>query len=116
MTHERAYEILGLDLDASLDDAQKAYRDLVKVYHPDKNPATNAAVMFRLIQEAWEYIQKTAEYSNSEIDSERTKDETQQKHDKVHNHQEAEKEARKYRKSGPYWNDEQFERDQAEAA
>lgn len=72
MTHERAYEILGLDTNAALGDAKTAYRELVKVYHPDKNLAPNAAVMFRLIKDAWEYIQNTSEYKNSGINSKRT--------------------------------------------
>lgn len=108
MTQERAYEILGLDTNASLEDAKKVYRDLVKVYHPDKNLASNAAVMFRLIQDAWEYIQKTTEYKNSGNDSKRTTEDTQQKHTKVYNHQEAEKEVNKFRYSShPDWSDEQ---------
>ncbi len=116
MTQERAYEILGLDSAASLDDAKKAYRELVKVYHPDKNLAPNASVMFRLIQDAWECIQNTTEYKSSGNYSKRNTEDTQQKHTKVYNHQEAEKEAQKFRmSSGPYWSDEQFERAYAEA-
>ena len=61
MTLDRAYEILGLNSDASRDDAKKAYRELVKVYHPDRNTAANAAVMFRLIQDAWNCIQDAPE-------------------------------------------------------
>ena len=36
MTREEALEILGLDSDASLDEARQAYRTLAKIYHPDK--------------------------------------------------------------------------------
>ena len=61
MTLERAYEILGLNSDASRDDAKKVYRELVKVYHPDKNTAANANVMFRLIQDAWNCLQSAYE-------------------------------------------------------
>lgn len=61
MTREKAYEILGISADASPDDIKKAYRQHVKIYHPDKNPASNAAFMFRLVQEAWEYIQDDLE-------------------------------------------------------
>ena len=56
MTREEALEILGLEPHASLDEAKKAYRTLVKYYHPDRNAASNASVMFRIIQEAWEVI------------------------------------------------------------
>ena len=59
MTLEYAYEILGLNSDASQDEVKKAYRELVKVYHPDKNTAANATVMFRLIQDAWNCLQPT---------------------------------------------------------
>jgi molecular chaperone DnaJ len=52
MTRAEALEILGLDSDASLDDARKAYRALAKTYHPDKSSASNATVMFRIISNA----------------------------------------------------------------
>ena len=61
MTRREAFEILGLQPDASLEDARKAYRTLVVYYHPDKNTAANASVMFRIIQEAWEVIQTPVE-------------------------------------------------------
>ena len=49
MTRGEALEILGLDSDASLDEARAAYRTLAKTYHPDKNSASNATAMFRII-------------------------------------------------------------------
>lgn len=64
MTIQIAYEILGLDLNASREDAKKAYRKLAKVYHPDKNRMSNAAEKFQLIQLAWECIE---EATDSEI-------------------------------------------------
>lgn len=68
MTRGEALEILGLDSDASLDEAREAYRTLVKHYHPDKNAASNASVMFRIIQEAWEVTQNAAEQEHSEAE------------------------------------------------
>ena len=60
MTHKDALEILGLEADASLDEAKRAYRNLSLHYHPDRNPAPNASTMFRYIHDAWEYIQNDA--------------------------------------------------------
>ncbi len=68
MTRKEALEILGLDADASLEDARKVYRALVKTYHPDKNTASNASVMFRIIQDAWEVIQNIAEEQRAAAD------------------------------------------------
>ena len=64
MTIQKAYEILRLDLNASREDAKKAYRKLAKVYHPDKNRMLNTAENFQLIQLAWECIE---EATDSEI-------------------------------------------------
>ena len=60
MTRKDALEILGLEADASLDEAKRAYRNLSLHYHPDRNPAPNASTMFRYIHDAWEYIQNDA--------------------------------------------------------
>ena len=68
MTRGEALEILGLDSDASLDEAREAYRTLAKTYHPDKNSASNATVMFRIISDAWEVIQNTAAQEHSEAE------------------------------------------------
>ncbi len=58
MTREEALEILGLEPNAPLHEARSAYRRLSKFYHPDKNGAPNAAAMFRIINEAWEFIEE----------------------------------------------------------
>lgn len=68
MTRREALEILGLESDASLDEAKKAYRALVKTYHPDKNTASNASVMFWIIQDASEVIQNIAEEQRAAAD------------------------------------------------
>lgn len=77
MTRREALEILGLDADASLDQARMAYRELAKVYHPDKNAASNAAVMFRIISDAWDIIQKDSvqAHTETEAEQERAKEE-----------------------------------------
>ena len=44
---------LELDIEAGLDDVQKAYRRLAKKYHPDINADPKAPAAFRMIQEAY---------------------------------------------------------------
>ena len=72
MNREEALEILRLKPGASLEEAKKAYYALVKHYHPDKNPASNASVMFRIIQDAWEVIlkdTKDTERAHAEVEA-----------------------------------------------
>ena len=38
---ETFYDILGLNVDCSLEDIKNAYRQLCKIYHPDRNPENN---------------------------------------------------------------------------
>ena len=56
MTRDEALRILGLESNATLDDARKAYRDLVKVVHPDKDSSPGAKQRFILVQDAYEVI------------------------------------------------------------
>lgn len=62
------YKILGVDRDASQSDIKKAYRELSKKYHPDKNPGDKAAeAKFKEINEAYDTIgdeKKRAEYDD----------------------------------------------------
>ncbi len=50
------YEILGVDKGASQEEIKKAYRKLVKKYHPDVNDAEDAEQKFKEIQEAYEIL------------------------------------------------------------
>jgi hypothetical protein len=50
-----------LEPNATLAEAKKAYRQLVKAVHPDKNPDPNARHLFHLVQEAYELISTTQE-------------------------------------------------------
>lgn len=56
MTRDEALRILGLESNATLADAKKAYRDLVKVIHPDKDSSPGAKQRFILVQDAYEVI------------------------------------------------------------
>ncbi len=60
------YQILGIASDADETTVKKAYRDLAKRYHPDKNPGNkNAEEMFKQIGEAYDTLsdkQKRARY------------------------------------------------------
>lgn len=50
------YRILGVDPGASQDEIRRAYRRLVKEYHPDLNSSEGAVERFHLIQKAWETL------------------------------------------------------------
>lgn len=50
------YEILGVSKDASNEALKKAYRKLVKKYHPDVNKDSDAEEKFKEVQEAYEVL------------------------------------------------------------
>lgn len=51
------YKVLGIDRNASDDEVKKAYRNLARKYHPDRNPGNQAAEdMFKVVTEAYEQI------------------------------------------------------------
>lgn len=53
---KRYYDILGLPMGASKDEVKRAYRKLVKLYHPDRNSSPEAQQRFLLIQKAYDVI------------------------------------------------------------
>jgi len=61
---DQAYKVLGVSKDAEVGEIKKAYRDLVKKYHPDKVITDDAALKagaeekFKQVQKAYETIQK----------------------------------------------------------
>lgn len=50
------YKILGLDDTASIPEVKRAFRNLAKKFHPDKNHELDAEVKFREILEAYEIL------------------------------------------------------------
>ncbi len=56
MTAKDYYEILGLPLNAPVDEIKKAYRKKARLYHPDVNHAPDAKDMFISATEAYEFL------------------------------------------------------------
>ncbi|CAI8305812.1 MAG: Chaperone protein DnaJ [Flavobacteriia bacterium] len=50
------YAVLGLTVNASMDEVRRAYRKLAKKHHPDVNPSVDSARVFQEIQSAYEQI------------------------------------------------------------
>lgn len=71
---QKAYEILGLDSKASLEEVKKAYRRKALKYHPDINDSRAAHELFIQVQKAYEII-LTAEQNWREHDLKRQKPE-----------------------------------------
>jgi len=53
LTH---YDTLGVPQDATTEELKRAYRRLVKVYHPDVNPSPEARVLIRQLTEAYDVL------------------------------------------------------------
>jgi len=60
------YDILQINPDASSDEIQRAYRKLAMRYHPDRNPAPDAAVQMAAINEAYEVLQDPLQRGSAE--------------------------------------------------
>ncbi len=50
------YDVLGVASSASVTDIRLAYRRKAALYHPDRNPAADAAARFRDVQAAYELL------------------------------------------------------------
>lgn len=54
---EKYYEILGVEMNATLPEIKKAFRRKAKILHPDINKSPDAHEQFILLNEAYEYLQ-----------------------------------------------------------
>jgi preprotein translocase subunit Sec63 len=63
VTPTNYYQILGINPNANTEEVKKAFRRLVKYYHPDLNPAANAVEQFHLIHQAYETLSDPAKRS-----------------------------------------------------
>lgn len=50
------YDVLGVAASASVADIRLAYRRKASQFHPDRNPAADAAARFRDVQAAYELL------------------------------------------------------------
>ena len=55
---ETPHAILGVSLSATWEEIRKAYRRLVKQYHPDVQNATKDTAVFRQVQAAYELLEE----------------------------------------------------------
>jgi curved DNA-binding protein CbpA len=53
---ENHYQVLGVDLNASMEKITKAYRKQALLLHPDRNSSPNATEMFKVLQKAYEIL------------------------------------------------------------
>jgi curved DNA-binding protein len=65
MDYKDYYKILGVDRKAGEEDIRKAYRDLAKQHHPDRNPENKQAEeRFKEINEAYQVLSDTTKRSH----------------------------------------------------
>lgn len=85
------YKVLNISENATLEEIKKAFRELAKEYHPDKNKSSDASVKFREVFEAYEILKDKI-----------TKDIFDERRRKFYNKQSAEFNNEKYTKSETY--------------
>ena len=62
------YEVLGIDQTASILDIRKAYKNLAKKFHPDKNNNPGTEEKFKLILEAHNVLIDSVERANAKLE------------------------------------------------
>lgn len=62
------YEILGLPVNASLDEIKKAYRKKARLFHPDINPAPDAMEQFIRVTQAYDFLIHNNEKPADDVD------------------------------------------------
>ncbi|TRX02029.1 DnaJ domain-containing protein [Flavobacterium gawalongense] len=85
------YKVLNISENATLEEIKKAFRELAKEYHPDKNKSIDASQKFRDVFEAYEILKDKI-----------TKDIFDERRRKFYNKQSAEFKNEKYTKSETY--------------
>ena len=50
------YKVLNISENATLEEIKKAFRELAKEFHPDKNKSSDASLKFREVFEAYEIL------------------------------------------------------------
>lgn len=85
------YKVLNISENATLEEIKKAFRELAKEYHPDKNKSSDASVKFREVFEAYEILKDKI-----------TKDIFDESRRKFYNKKSAEFNDEKYTKSETY--------------
>lgn len=72
------YKVLGVKRRASQEEIKKAYKKLVKLYHPDINPDPKAAEIFKDINEAYNVLKdkKKKEQYDAKLKNKRKQKET----------------------------------------
>ena len=53
------YKVLNISDNATLEEIKKAFRELAKEFHPDKNKSNDASLKFREVFEAYEILKDT---------------------------------------------------------
>ena len=76
LTLSEAREILGLNSQASVEDARRAYRQLALRHHPDKSAEPDAKAKFQRINDAWMRLQAWHEDQEEEEETAAAADES----------------------------------------